>query len=41
MIQLAVVGAGHWGPNLINNFSVGGRSRVRFVVDPDEQRLAA
>jgi predicted dehydrogenase len=41
MIQLAVVGAGHWGPNLINNFSVSGRSRVRFVVDPDEQRLAA
>ena len=41
MIELAVVGAGHWGPNLINNFSVSGRSRVRFVVDRDAQRLAA
>ena len=41
MIEVAVVGAGHWGPNLIGNFESGSRSRVRYVVDPDEGRLAA
>ena len=41
MIEVAVVGAGHWGPNLINNFSMSDRSRVRYVVDRDENRLAA
>ena len=41
MIQVAVVGAGHWGPNLINNFERSGRSQVRYVVDRDEKRLAA
>jgi len=41
MIQVAVVGAGHWGPNLINNFERSGRSQVRYVVDRDAKRLAA
>ena len=41
MIQVAVVGAGHWGPNLINNFHISERSRVSWVVDRAKQRLAA
>ncbi|MAI79260.1 MAG: oxidoreductase [Deltaproteobacteria bacterium] len=41
MIRVAVIGAGHWGPNLINNFSTSGRSEVRYVVDVDADRCAA
>lgn len=41
MIQIAVIGAGHWGPNLIRNFDNGVRSRVRWVVDSNEERLGA
>jgi len=37
-IGLAVIGAGHWGPNLIREFSRPGRSRVRWIVDLDENR---
>jgi len=39
MIGIAVVGAGHWGPNLIRNFHDGERSRVRWVIDRDAARL--
>jgi len=41
MVGVAVVGAGHWGPNLIANFERSDRSRVTWVVDRDEQRLQA
>jgi predicted dehydrogenase len=41
MLRVAVVGAGHWGPNLINNFANSGRSCVAWVVDRDEDRLRA
>ena len=41
MIGVAVVGAGHWGPNLIANFDRSGRSFVSWVVDADSERLAA
>jgi len=41
MIGVAVVGAGHWGPNLIANFERSDRSRVVWVVDRDESRLDA
>jgi len=34
-----VVGAGHWGPNLIRNFDNQARSRVRWIVDTDRERL--
>jgi predicted dehydrogenase len=37
---VAVVGAGHWGPNLIHNFHHAGRSRVAWVVDREAERLA-
>jgi predicted dehydrogenase len=35
MIELAVIGAGLWGPNLIRTFHRGAHARVRWVVDPD------
>lgn len=41
MIKVAVVGAGHWGPNLIGNFHNHTRSEVAWVIDRDESRLAA
>ena len=41
MIRVAVIGAGHWGPNLITNFHTSGRSRVARVVDRDKARLEA
>lgn len=41
MHEIGVIGAGHWGPNLIRNFDNRLRSRVRWIVDRDEQRLAA
>lgn len=41
MISLAVIGAGHWGPNLIRNFQDSDRSRVLWVSDIDPSRLEA
>jgi predicted dehydrogenase len=41
MIKVAVVGAGHWGPNLIGNLHNHRRSEVSWVIDRDENRLAA
>jgi predicted dehydrogenase len=40
MIRVAVIGAGHWGPNLIRNFHNKERSEVVWVVDADAARLA-
>ena len=39
MIRIAVVGAGHWGPNLIRNFHNKQTSEVAWVVDLDASRL--
>jgi predicted dehydrogenase len=39
MIQIGVIGAGHWGPNLIRNFHNKQTSEVRWVVDRDPPRL--
>ncbi len=41
VINVAVLGAGHWGPNLIRNFNDAERSRVAWVSDLDADRLAA
>ena len=41
MIRVAVIGAGHWGPNLIGNFHTHRRSEVAWVVDRSEARLDA
>jgi predicted dehydrogenase len=39
MIRVAVIGAGRWGPNLINNFHTHQRSEVGWAVDSDASRL--
>jgi predicted dehydrogenase len=40
LLRVAVLGAGHWGPNLIRNFHNHRTSEVAWVVDRDEARLA-
>ena len=39
MIEVAVIGSGHWGPNLIRNFSSNRSTRVAWIVDKDPSRL--
>ena len=39
-INIAVVGCGYWGPNLIRNFSSLPECRVKEVCDLDQERLA-
>lgn len=39
MIRVAVIGAGHWGPNLIRNFHNKQTSAVSWVIDTDRARL--
>jgi len=39
MIRLAVVGVGHWGPNLVRNFHNRPASEVVWVADRAEKRL--
>jgi len=38
-VRVAVIGAGHWGPNLIRNFEAPPASTVKLVVDRDASRL--
>ena len=40
MINMAVVGCGYWGPNLIRNFKVLPDCDVPLVCDTDPNRLA-
>lgn len=40
MLRIAVIGVGHWGPNLVRNFDNRDRSRVTWVVDPSPERQA-
>lgn len=40
MIQLAVIGAGYWGPNLIRNFNQIPSAHVAYVCDLDATKLA-
>ncbi|HBL25611.1 MAG TPA: hypothetical protein DD490_02120 [Acidobacteria bacterium] len=39
MIRIAILGAGHWGPNLIRNFHTHQASEVVWVIDRDPGRL--
>ena len=39
VLRFAVIGAGHWGPNLIRNFHTHQTSEVAWVIDRDPQRL--
>ena len=41
MVRVAVIGAGHWGPNLIANFHDRRRSVVARVIDRDPSRREA
>jgi predicted dehydrogenase len=40
MIDLAVIGYGYWGPNLVRNFQETEDANVRFCCDLDQNRLA-
>jgi predicted dehydrogenase len=39
VLRIAVIGAGHWGPNLIRSFHTHEASEVAWVIDRDPQRL--
>jgi predicted dehydrogenase len=39
MIKIGIIGAGHWGPNLVRSFRDSDRSEVHRVVDTNESRL--
>lgn len=39
MLNVAVVGCGYWGPNLIRNFNSLGDCEVKIACDLDEKRL--
>lgn len=38
-IRVALIGAGHWGPNLIRSFHDNPRSEVAWVIDKDPARV--
>jgi predicted dehydrogenase len=40
MLNVAVVGCGYWGPNLIRNFGSLSECKVKLVCDVDKDRLA-
>ena len=40
-LNVAVVGAGYWGKNLVRNFSGAKRCDLRYICDLDEKILAA
>jgi predicted dehydrogenase len=40
MIKIAIVGCGHWGPNLIRNFISLSDCKVRKICDVDSERLS-
>ena len=39
MPNIAVVGCGYWGPNLIRNFNSLSGCTVKTACDPDKSRL--
>lgn len=39
MIDIAVIGCGYWGPNLIRNFNALEEARVKVICDQDAYRL--
>lgn len=40
MVNIAVVGCGYWGPNLVRNFSSISECKMKKVCDTDVERLA-
>lgn len=41
MVNVAIIGYGYWGPNLVRNFNSLAEAKVKKVVDLTPQRLAA
>jgi predicted dehydrogenase len=41
MHEAALIGLGHWGPNIARALQLTGRARVRWLCDLDERRLQA
>ena len=41
LINVGVIGCGHWGPNHIRVFSQLSDSQVLMCADPDKERLTA
>jgi predicted dehydrogenase len=44
VIQVGLVGVGHWGPNVVRSLEAGGRARVEWLCDLDDaalQRMSA
>lgn len=41
MINIGIIGCGHWGPNHVRIFSQAANSRVAMCADLDEERLRA
>lgn len=39
-VTLAQIGCGYWGPNLLRNFTAAPNCRVKYLVDPSEERRA-
>lgn len=39
-VRLAIIGTGHWGPNLARNFYDDPRVELKFICDLDEKRAA-
>ena len=40
ILNVAVVGAGYWGKNLVRNFATAKRCDLKYVCDLDEKLLA-
>ena len=38
---IGVIGCGYWGPNLMRNFAENETAQLRWLCDPDEERLKA
>jgi len=39
VLNVAVIGCGYWGPNLVRNFNSLSECRVKYVCDTDKKRL--
>ena len=39
MINIAIIGYGYWGPNLLRNFNANSSCNVKYLVDGREDRL--
>ena len=40
VLNVAVVGAGYWGKNLVRNFATAKRCNLKYVCDLNEKLLA-